>query len=186
MLRMRFFIGILMCAAVLTACDESTAILDKIKQAESQQALSQQRMEGLKQKLSSLQNQSNDLAKRLRTRNSEIADYMSNHKVAIACMVAAGYKLRGSNMFSEEVENIISLGTVGCFLGLLSDDFRQEVVDVIAELERADTDIKNLQSQIDAIKPKMEIEKTSLAIEKAEFDSLSKKIQELQAELAKL
>lgn len=173
----------------LVGCNEwkRQSIASQIKDLTQQQELANKKLTDRNQAISFLQNESSKLAGKLRARRSEVLEYLSNHKLAVGCMAATGYILNGENVFSKDVDEMIAGGALICGgMILFSDSFRQEIDDVIAELEQADVDVKSFQSQIDSIKPKMEAETSALASETAELDALTEKIRGLQSELDKL
>lgn len=171
----------------LIGCDNKKRVLqERLDQLKMQRSISRHKLDGVEQTISSLQDELNNLTEKLQTRRSGIATYMNDHKAAIACMAAVGYSLGKDNVFSDEVNDIISAGAGLCVLAvILNPKFRSEVSAAVDELSRADADIKNFQAEINSIKPKIDAERRELTNEKSTFDALSEEIQRVESELAK-
>jgi peptidoglycan hydrolase CwlO-like protein len=181
---------VLLLSAIVVAggasCRESS-LRAQIKELESQQVDSQQKLKGFAQRATDLQNQYRGLASRRQARNSQTVAYMKEHALAITCMAAAGYSLGRDNLFNDKVNEMINLGTALCFVGVIaSEDFGREMAGVVDELDRASAEIKGLEAQMVALNPKVEAATKVWADEKARYEALTAKIEPLASELRQL
>ena len=106
--------------------------------------------------------------------------------MAIVCMASVGYSLGTDNVFSDDVNKMINLGTAICIAGvLLSEDFGNEVASVVQELETASTEIKQLEAQVVAIRPKLNSALTNRNAQQTELNAIKEKMETLRIELRK-
>lgn len=179
--------ALVLCVVLIAACrnGEEPRLKNEISEVTQQMAKTEQRIAASEQTILSLQNQARQIVEEINARKREVVGYMSEHKMAIGCMAAAGYSLGKDNLFSKEVNEFIAIGALLCTLAVLMDEkFQQEIISVIKELEQADADVKKQQSQLAAINAKISTEKNILLAEKTALDGLSEKHRNLQTQLA--
>lgn len=148
---------------------------------------SQQRLDGWRQRIVSLQSQSSQLTTDLNANHNRTVALLRNNPGTVACIASGAIALSDSNVFSDEVKDIggkIGLVCLGFYI--FSEDFQKTADNLVNELNRASDRAESLQSQLDALKPKLEADTRAWQTEKKSFDELSKKIAELETELLNL
>jgi septal ring factor EnvC (AmiA/AmiB activator) len=182
-----FFVVTLLCVAVLMGCGEKEALEKQIKDVESQRSASEQRLTSQNQKITALQNQSNQLASDKRANHNKTLAFMRNNIGTVGCLAVAGIVISDDNAFSKDVKELsgaVGLICLGVFL--FSEDFRKNVDLVVTELNAASKRDKALKAQVDALQPKIEAEQKIWSAEKKEFDRLTSEISGLRTRLAEL
>ena len=150
-------------------------------------ALSQQRLDGFKQKIVSLQSQSTRLANDLNANHNRTVALLRNNPGTVACIASGAVALSEGNVFSDDVKDIggkIGLVCLGFYI--FSEDFQKTADNLVNELNQASDRAESLQSQLDSLKPTIDAETRSWQTEKKQFDELSEKIAGLESELNKL
>ncbi|HSE15609.1 MAG TPA: hypothetical protein VLB46_01065 [Pyrinomonadaceae bacterium] len=170
---------------VLTGCKKWQIEAD-LKRLSAQQGTSQQELNRFDNAISSLRDEASQVEAQIRTRNSQTGAYLKNHVLAVTCMAAVGYSVGKDNLFSDEVNDMINAGTFVCVAAaILSEDFRNEVAQVVGTLERTSKEIKGLQNELASVRSKLAAELEARAAEQKRYDDLAQKIRSLRAELAK-
>jgi hypothetical protein len=134
-------------------------------------------------RMQALRSDSLDLSNQLHALDYEVAAYLMDHKIAVACMGLAGAALSKENEYSDDVENLVTGGAILCGFGLLSATFRREVASVIDNLVQADAQAKNLRSQIGTLTYQISNEFSGSLVAQAKIDSLNTEIQDLRLQL---
>ncbi|HSU16737.1 hypothetical protein [Longimicrobium sp.] len=140
-------------------------------------------LNGHQQRIQSLRGSSSELSNELETLNNDVAAYLMDHKIAVACMGAAGMAVSDDNEFSQDVKDVSKVVAIACALALLSSDFRSEIAGVLDRLVQADSQAKNLRSQIRSLDDQIAQETNGSAADQARYDSLTSEIQQLQLRL---
>ncbi|HYY96605.1 MAG TPA: hypothetical protein VE713_19020 [Pyrinomonadaceae bacterium] len=184
-----------LCAVVLTGVVVSAgcswwraqSIRSQLKDLGTQKEASQQKLDGLNQKVTSLRDQSNKLANDLRANRNKTMALIRDNPGIVACIASGAVAMSEGNAFSDDIKQMggaIGLGCLGLYL--FSQDFQKSVDNFKEQLDRASELEKSLQSQMDSLKPKLDAETRSWQIEKKSFDELSEKIAALESEMEKL
>jgi peptidoglycan hydrolase CwlO-like protein len=140
-------------------------------------------LNGHQQRIQSLRGSSSELSNELETLNNDVAAYLMDHKIAVACIGAAGMAVSDDNEFSQDVKDVSKPVAIACVLALLSSDFRSEIAGVVDRLVQADSQAKNLRSQIRTLDDQIAQEANGSAADQARYDSLTSEIQQLQLRL---
>lgn len=180
---------LLMSLAVLTGCKawQQRSLRAQIQETETQKAASQQKIKMFADNVSAVQSQARSLENRIQARQSQTRAYMRDHPLAVTCMAAVGYTVASDNLFSAEVNQMINTGTVLCLAGMIfGESFGDEVAQVVAEIERSSDEVKSLQSQVAALRPKIAAETAVWREEKNSYEALETKIAGLERELRQL
>ena len=159
----------------------------ELKELRPQREMSQRRLDGWKQRIVSLQSQSNRLTNDLNANHNRTVALLRNNPGTVACIASGAVALSDSNVFSDEVKDIggkIGLVCLGFYI--FSEDFQKTADALVNELNRASDRAEHLQSQLNSLKPKIEADTRAWQTEKKLFDELSTKIAELESELVKL
>lgn len=159
------------------------AIVSEIHLREQSRDLAFTSLHGHQQRIQSFRGDSADLSNQLTTLNTDVAAYLMNHKIALACMGSLGMALDGDNEYSDTVKAVVTGVAILCGLGLFSADFRSEVAGVFDKLVQADAQAKNLRSQIGALNDQITQETYGATVVQARYDSLTSEIQQLQLRL---
>lgn len=181
------FVVTLLCVALLVGCGEKEAIEKQIKDIESQKSASEERLTSQNQKITALQNQSNQIASDKRANQSKTTAFMKDNIGTVGCLAAAGIVISDDNVFSKDVKELSGAVGLLCLTVLIfNEDFRKNVDIVVTELTAASKRDKAFKAQIDALQPKIEAEQKIWAAEKKEFDRLASEISSLGMKLAEL
>lgn len=175
-------IASLTCIFVLIAGNACTSVEAQIKELESQKQSSQQLLDTINKNISSLQSQSNKLTNELRTNHNQTIAFVRDHPGVVACIASGTIAMDDDNVFSDDIKNLgeaVGLICLAIYIG--SEDFQKSVDNFLVELKESSDREKNLQAQIDAIKPKTESETRAWKDEKVKFDALTEEIEKLRA-----
>ncbi len=84
---------------------------------EQQRDLAFTSLSGHQQRIESLRGDSSNLEIQLTTLNNDVAAYLMNHKIALACMGTLGMALSDDNQYSDTVKAVVT--GVGILCGLV-------------------------------------------------------------------
>lgn len=160
------------------------SITAKIQPLEQEIKLLAERMLGRQQKLSNIELQKNQLKTELETHNRNVNAFMMKYKTEVACIGAFGASLSEDNQYSKDAKDLATVVTVACGVGALADgEFGKRVIQVVDQLNQADSYAKDLRSQIQTATAQFDAESQQLEAEKAEVSKLTSDIQAYQAQL---
>lgn len=169
------FLLILLFAAMLTGCES------QIKKLEAEKLVSRQRLEAVQTEVSYLQNQSQKLNGEIKANHNKTMAMVRQNPGIVSCIAAGGIALEEGNVFSEDLKKMSGLWGLGCaFVYVFDENFQKEVDSFVTEIEQSSEFSKKLQSQINALKPKIEEKKRQLRFEEAACNELQKKIDALR------
>lgn len=184
----RLYIVLSLCLgmALLSGC-RASQIKSELKKLETQRASSEERLAEIDDDISTAQTEIKQIETQIQERSNATAAYMQEHVLAITCMAAVGYSVGDDNLFSDEVNDIISAGTFLCVAAaILSEDFRTEVAQVVETLDDASTEVKGLQSQLPPLRSRLTVALKSRSEEQQTLNEIDAKARTLQAELERL
>ncbi len=182
MFRAIHFITMSVAVSVLLTSTACTSIEAQIQKLDLQKQSSQQRLAAIGNKRLLLQNQSNKLANELRANHNQTLAFVRDHPGVIACIASGSIVVDEGNVFSDDIKELgAAVGLICVFIYLASEDFQKSVDDFLTEINAASDREKNLQSQLNALRPKIESETQAMNAEKAKLDALTEEIEKLRA-----
>ena len=180
-MRKLYFLMILTCVVLLAGCESTQSKIDKL---ETQKQESQARLDAVKQRISTLQAQSNKLVRDLQANHNQTMTLIRDNPGTVACIASGVIIVGDENTFSKDLKEFGTLVGLGCIaVYLFDEDFQKSADDFVAKIEQASNLEKKLQADINALKPKVEEETRQWKSEKVVYDDLAAQIQKLQSEL---
>src|SRR5262249_43765702 len=159
MLRKTILIGSLIWVVALFGCSRKSQIESKLKQLNAQKGVSQQRLDMVEQKISSLQAQLNNLTNAYNANRNETLELMRNNPGKVVCGASGAVALSKGNIFSDEFKQLAAkfgLGCIGAYF--IFPNFQKEVDAFIEEINNSSQRAKGLQAQLDSLRPKIDEE----------------------------
>lgn len=113
--------------------------------------------------------------------------YLKENAGTVACMASVGYSIGEDNLFSEDVNDVINAASVVCaVVAIFSEDFRNNVIQVVDTVDESDKAIKTWETQIAKINQNLKNESDLRNQEQKIYQSLDNEIKALKSELIQL
>lgn len=163
------------------------AIKTELENLEPKKAASEKRVNQLDEKILRLESDVKTLQSNIRKRADWTLSYMKENAGTVACMASVGYSIGKDNLFSEDVNEVINAASVVCaIITIFSEDFRNNVIQVVDAIDESDKAIKTWETQIAKINQNLKSEYGFRKQEQEIRQSLDTEIRALKTELAQL
>lgn len=159
----------------------------ELEKLESQKTISEKKLNEINGKILLFENDVKTFQSNIRKRSDWTLSYMKENAGTVACMASLGYSVGKDNLFSKDVNDLINAVSVVCaVVAIFSEDFRNNVVQVVNTIDESDKAIKTWLIQIEKINENLKIEYGFRDKEQEIYQSLNNEIKTLKNELTQL
>jgi predicted nucleic acid-binding Zn-ribbon protein len=171
-------------AAVVLACNgEKKRLQKRLAALERQHADLAQRLTARQNAMHEAQQRVDTLHGSLATYNTEVHQFIENHRLAAECIRVGRSAWGEGNAFSGQDSSLTKAGAAICTLGLLSSTFAREVASVADKLRDADVHVQNLQADITAAQRAVDARRSELEGNEAAIDRIEVEIADVRRQL---
>lgn len=178
------FVAVPLIVIALFSCNgEKRRLTAEIETMEHRRASLQRRLDERRSDLRESEDQLHALQRELTAHNTEIPEFIVQHRLAATCLRAAQITLGDHNEYSQQLARAAGWGTVLCTVALLDQRFAREVTMVANRVNTADARARDLKEQIQRAQQAVDGQQARVRDDEAALDQVSADIGDLEYRL---
>jgi predicted nucleic acid-binding Zn-ribbon protein len=169
---------------VLLACNrERRQIEERVAILDEQRVMLERTVSDRRNRVAEATRRADALKADLAAYNTELHDFLANHRVAAECIRTSRSAWGEGHSFSGDGSRLTKVGAALCSVALISNEFAAEVARVTEKVDEAGAHVKDLEAQINAAERTLETERAAVREKESELDAITAEITVLRRRL---